>query len=222
MADWEQAPDALRVACLSAPSGPELSEDEALERALQYIGNDIYYAYYTTRIFQNVGDGAMDEPRSPAAAGGLVSQLGSHGHYVLGDDDAVVITASAGSASYRSIVLHDMWLTSLEYREHQSSLTNAQMAPDADGRFTYVISLRDPGVHNWLDTAGTHEVLVLHRWQGFPHESAGAVPTITSRQIKLAELSSALPPGVARVDAAQRRAQLAKRAADYDRRFAAD
>jgi len=219
LADWStEAPDALRVRRLNPPSRPPMSDDELAARAIQNIVSDVYYAYYAERLFLNAPPQAMTAPRFAGSAGGLVTQVGSLGNFSLAEDDAIVITTNAAGASYRNIVLHDMWLRSLDYRDHQNSLNSGQMAADADGRFTCVIALRDPGVHNWLDASGLHELLVLHRWQGLP-SVPGDRPTIETRKVKLSALGSALPRGVRMVTPAERARQLAVRRAGYDRRF---
>lgn len=221
MGDWErQAPDALRVRRLDPPTRGPLTEDELAATAIRNILSDIYYAYYAQRLFFN-GPQMMTPPEGAGSVGGLVTQQGSLGHFTLSEDEAVIITANAAGATYRDIVLHDLWLRSLPNRNNQMSLTNAQMAPDADGRFTYVIAMRDPGVHNWLDTCGLHDVLVLHRWQGFPDPRADP-PMIESRKVSLSRLATALPPGVVRTTPDERRRQIARRQAAYDRRFAVD
>ncbi|WP_313808462.1 hypothetical protein [Sphingobium sp.] len=221
MGDWEaQQPDALRVRRLDPPTRAPLSEDELASTAIRNILSDVFYAYYAQRLFFN-GPQMMTMPEGAGSVGGLLTQQGSLGHFTLTDEDAVIITANAAGATYRDIVLHDLWLRSLPNRDNQISLNNAQMAPDADGRFTYVLSLADPGVHNWLDPCGLHDVLILHRWQGFPDPHAPP-PSIESCKVRLAELDGALPPGVVRISAEQRRQQIARRQAAYDRRFAED
>lgn len=220
MGDWTQEPDALRIFNLDSPSAPPPDDELLAKRAIRTIRNDIYEGWFYGRIFQNVHPDEMDEPRGAGPSGGLVSQLGSHGHFKLGDDDAIMFTAETGGAHYRNVVLHDMWLRSLDFRNYQSHLSDGQMAPDADGRFTYIISRRDPGIQNWLNPAGTHEVLVLYRWQGFSSDTLPRPPRIVTRRIKLSELADALPAGVKKVTPEQRRAQLAKRAAEFDLRFA--
>lgn len=219
--DWEkQQPDALRVARLDPPTRAPLTEDELAKTAIRNIRSDVFYAYYAQRLFFNAPQ-IMRPPEGSGNVGGLVTQSGSLGHFTLIQDEAAIITASAGGATYRSIVLHDLWLRSLPIRNNQISLTNAQMVPDADGRFTFVISLADPGVHNWLDPCGLRDTLVYHRWQGFPDTSASP-PEIHSSKVKFSRLNTELPAGVVRVTPEQRRTQIARRQAAYDRRFAVD
>jgi hypothetical protein len=92
------------------------------------------------------------------------------------------------------------------------------MAADADGRFTFVVSARDPGVHNWLETMGLHELHVSFRWQGISPDNVKA-PKIAARRVKLAALA-ALPAGIRRVTMTQRAELLVERQKTYDRRFA--
>jgi hypothetical protein len=221
MGDWEtEQPDALRIKRLNAPTRDPLTEDELARTAISNIHSDVFYHYYAARLFFN-GPQIMLPAEGAGGVGGLVTQQGSLGHFTLADDEAAIITANAGGATYRSVVLHDLWLLSLENRNHLISYTNGQVKPDADGRVTYVVSIKEPGVHNWLDTTGLHDTLILYRWQGFPNPGL-APPAIESRKVKLSELEAALPVGVARVSPAERAEQLSRRAQSFDRRFHED
>ena len=108
----------------------------------------------------------MTPPR--ATPGGLATQFSSAGHYELGDDDAMIVTvpaAGAGTAPYQGIQLGSMWYVSLDYINHQTSLTADQARIDPDGRMRFVISERDPGVVNWLERTGHRRGYVQIRWQ---------------------------------------------------------
>jgi hypothetical protein len=94
-----------------------------------------------------------------------------------------------------------------------------QMAADQDGRFTYVVSHHDPGIHNWLDTSGLREVIFGHRWQAFPPGHSGETPAFSARLVNFGDLEAALPPGVQRINDAGRRAQIAGRESGFKRRF---
>jgi hypothetical protein len=54
-------------------------------------------------------------------------------------------------APYQGIQLGSMWCVSLDYINHQTSLTADQARIDPDGQIRFVISERNPGVANWLE-----------------------------------------------------------------------
>ena len=58
-----------------------------------------------------------------------------------------------------------MWYVSLDYVNHQTSLTADQARIDPDGQLRFVISERDPGVANWLELTGHRRGYVQIRWQ---------------------------------------------------------
>jgi hypothetical protein len=87
--------------------------------------------------------------------GGLTGQSYYEGAYDLGDDEALVIEARVPAKGvYRSLILgNDIQETTDWYNNH-SSLNDSQAKPDRDGVLRVVVSATDPGVPNWLDTAG--------------------------------------------------------------------
>ena len=108
----------------------------------------------------------MTPPRT--TPGGLASQFSSAGHYDLGDDQAMIVTVPAAGrdvAPYQGIQLGSMWYVSLDYINHQTSLTADQARTDPDGKMRFVISERDPGVANWLECTGHRRGYVQIRWQ---------------------------------------------------------
>ena len=218
MGDWRQTPDALRVERLNPPTRGPLSPDELAYRAARIMHVGVAADYYWIRMILNIPVQTMIKPMMSGPTGGLVTQVSSSGHFELADDDAVVITLDPVTAAYHSLVLYDLWNRSLDYRNHQSHLNNATIAPDADGRTTCVISIRDPGIHNWLDTTGLHEVQVGVRWQGIPGNTL-VKPLIDTRVVKIGELASVLPAGVRRTTPAERARDIAERQQLFDRRF---
>ena len=108
----------------------------------------------------------MTPPRS--TPGGLTTQFSSAGHFDLGEDQAMIVTVPAADrevAPYQGIQLGSMWYVSLDYINHQTSLTADQARIDPDGRLRFVISERDPGVANWLELTGRRRGYVQIRWQ---------------------------------------------------------
>ncbi len=76
-----------------------------------------------------------------------------------------VPAAGRETAPYQGIQLGSMWYISLDYINHQTSLTADQARIDPDGRMRFVISERDPGVANWLELTGHAQGYVQLRWQ---------------------------------------------------------
>ena len=108
----------------------------------------------------------MTPPRR--TPGGLATQFSSAGHFDLGPDQAMIVTVPAASkdvAPYQGIQLGSMWYISLDYINHQTSLTADQARADSDGMLRFVISEQDPGVANWLELTGRTRGYVQIRWQ---------------------------------------------------------
>jgi hypothetical protein len=219
LGDWmTQTPNALRVQRLDSADRPPLSDDELTERGVRRLVDGVFFAYYCSQSGSTMPPNEMQLPVSSALTSGLSNQLGTKANLRLDDDEALVITTTRGGALFRNAVLHDVFSMTLNYWSHTSSLNMTQMAPDSDGRFTLVVAHEDPGVHNWLDTCGLNEMIFGHRWQSFPHFDAGDAPTISARAVPFRDLDAVLPKGIARIDAAGRREQIARREAGFNRR----
>jgi hypothetical protein len=108
----------------------------------------------------------MTAPRR--TPGGLASQFSSAGHFDLGPDQAMIVTvpdAGRDLAPYQGIQLGSMWYVSLDYINHQTSLTADQARRDPDGKLRFVLTQADPGLANWLELTGRHRGYVQIRWQ---------------------------------------------------------
>ena len=97
--------------------------------------------------------------------GGLSSQYSSIGHYDLGPDQALVVTVPKADCAYQAIQIGSAWYISTDYENHQTSLTAAQSQVDPDGMLRYVVSEKNPGVANWLETTGHSRGVMMLRWQ---------------------------------------------------------
>lgn len=105
----------------------------------------------------------LTEPRS--TPGGLTTQFSSVGHYELDDDQVLIITVPRSEAPYQGFQLGSMWYISLDYINHQTSLTADQAHIDPDGKIRLVVSERDPGLANWIERTGHPRGFLQFRWQ---------------------------------------------------------
>jgi hypothetical protein len=145
--------------------------------------------------------------------GTVTSQVGSPSNntamaiFELGEDEALILELDeVPNGAYWSFQLGDVWSRSLDFMNRQSTLNDREIAVDADGRIRCVVSLKDPGLANWLDPCGRIEGTVVFR-----NYRATSAPVPASRKVKFAELGSMLPKDAARVTPAQRKAALVRR-----------
>lgn len=133
-------------------------------------------------------------------AGGLSGQFYYEGVFDLRDDEALIIeTPVPKSCVYRSVILTNDLYETIDWYNNQSSLNGAQAPADPDGVLRIVVSARDPGVRNWLDTAGYPTGVIQGRWVG-----CATKPTPTARKVAFDALHRELPANVARVTASER------------------
>jgi hypothetical protein len=112
----------------------------------------------------------------------------------------VTVPAAAKSvAPYQGIQLGSMWYISLDYINHQTSLTADQARADPDGKLRFVVSEQNPGVANWLECAGHRRGYVQIRWQRLTRD-LGPADGPRAEVVRFTDLASALPyQGQARV-----------------------
>ncbi|TNE88889.1 MAG: sulfotransferase [Deltaproteobacteria bacterium] len=83
--------------------------------------------------------------------------------YRFGRDQCMRVRAKLPTSRYFSLVLYNAWMESLDYTRHTISLNHTEIEADEDGMFEVVLSHRDLGQTNRLDTAGHHAGFLLAR-----------------------------------------------------------
>lgn len=147
--------------------------------------------------------------------GGLFGQFYYHGAYELRDDEALILEAKVPSKCgyYSTILTNDLFETT-DWVNNQSSLNDTQSRIDKDGVLRIVISASDPGVPNWLDTAGNPTGVVQGRWT-----DCDAQPMPDLRKVKLADVRKSLPKDTPVVSAEERDRHLRDRRAAFLQRI---
>lgn len=138
---------------------------------------------------------------------GLAGQSYYEGAFELQSDEALITEVRIPKqVRYWSLILTNELYETIDYYHNQTSLNSAQAVLDVDGYFRAVISSRDPGVHNWLDTSGYASGAVQGRWF-----DAGERPTPTMKKVKLADVRAHLPADTVLVTPEQRAEALRER-----------
>ncbi|MFW0149062.1 hypothetical protein ACNUDN_04400 [Mycobacterium sp. smrl_JER01] len=216
--NWVQKPSILSVEVVSGnPQGTGLTFEQMAAKTAADIVAGAPYWYGFASYYRMLPPNFL----APASttAGGLTSQSSSVGNFSLTKDQALVITVHQFDAEYLGFEVGTDWYTSINYANHTSSLSAEQAHANADGSFTYVLSLKDPGVANWIDPAGHPTGLLQIRWQGLPAAiPAGYMPTV--QLVNFADLAAALPVETVRVNAFQRARQISQRQSQVRSRLA--
>jgi hypothetical protein len=84
--------------------------------------------------------------------------------YLLGPDEALVVTGRWPECRCANVSLWNRHLQTYDYAHRQVSLNRAQTSLEADGSFRMVIAHSDPGLPNWIDTEGRPFGLVFWRF----------------------------------------------------------
>ncbi|MCY4272813.1 MAG: DUF1214 domain-containing protein [bacterium] len=96
--------------------------------------------------------------------------------YQLGPDEALEIRGRFTRCRFANVVLNNRFLQTPPYRQRRVSLNRRQTALEPDGSFRIILAHRDPGVPNWLDTAGAPAGTVFWRYL-LPTEQPGQLET---------------------------------------------
>jgi hypothetical protein len=148
----------------------------------------------------------VHRPQDSDQRAGLGGQAYGMGNFACGPDEAVIVEFRRPDCRHWSVSLANFWWESLDFATRQTSLNGAQARIESDGVFRAVIAHEDPGVANWLDTAGHTRGTVAARFL-----LADEAPVPTFRRVSLAGLANELPPDTSRIDATERQRILERR-----------
>jgi hypothetical protein len=177
-----------------------------LDRAINWVEkSSTYWNRYareaSNRAMPNVAEPVRTEP------GGADNIARGHCFWNLAEDEALLLTCEVPIALYWSFTIHTMtWLESGDFARRQTSLSGDQVHLDADGLVRLVLSSRDPGAANWIDSEGRPQGLLAYRWVW-----AETMPTPNAQLVKVDEVFDHLPDDHPLVTDEERRNQLSIR-----------
>ncbi|WP_313805242.1 hypothetical protein [Sphingobium sp.] len=223
--DWEGERDArVAIERLDTPIGrprPTAAETQALlarlpEHMMLYQKQFLNYKAQVRALgpANQLHRRIRTETGGEGQGGGMGGQVIYHGNFDLADDEALLIeTTIPERCGYFNIQVTDEMHLAIDPLFHQASLNGHQARLDSDGKFRAVISVQDPAVPNWLDTAGYRHGGIIGRWT----RSSGA-PVPDARVIKLKNLRDHLPADTPTVSADERERIVRARSCAMQRR----
>jgi hypothetical protein len=212
--DWAREKEpTLSIERVDAPATRPRPPAAVLEASLRAIVNsaDFIAPLLVDRPQKLRAEGYVNKLKDVdfSQMGGLKGQSYYEGVYDLKDNEALIIeTKLPESCAYRSLILTNPIYETTDWYNNHSSLNGAQSAADKDGVLRVVLSARDPGVANWLDTAGYPTGVIQGRWL-----ECSSKPLPAMRKVLLADVIKSLPAGTVRVSAKEREQQVRDRRA---------
>lgn len=154
---------------------PEVTDDElagrldaatsmlrALTKGLRVFGSPSQVPF-AAREVNSVGT-PWSFRNSGTAAAGAVDIFYSTGTFDLGPGEALVMEGTIPPSRFTNVMLWNVHMQTLDYRTRTVSLNDAQVITEADGSYRIVVCDTDPGVPNWLDTAGHRRGTIFWRF----------------------------------------------------------
>ena len=117
-------------------------------------------------------------------AGGDPNICYYHSYWSLGPEEALVIEATPPECDAWNFQLDNHWMESLDYRFHNIHVNKHTAVLEPDGSVRIVVAHEDPGMPNWIETAGHAQGTMCFRWI-----RAAEHPQPACRVVKLSELS---------------------------------
>jgi hypothetical protein len=185
---------------LQAMTGFVRRLNEFLLRLVKQLRNDGYVNSFKADRFQGHG--------------GIPAQMYFQGLFEFGPHEALVLESEMPAAvHYWSVQLIDPFYSAIDFIFHTAAFNGHQAQISSDGKARFVIADRDPGVPNWLDSAGWHQGGMFWRWH-----TTSSYPVPTIRRVSFSSLRQELPSDTPVVEASQRAAERAARISHYQAR----
>jgi len=219
--DWDtEKPSSLqieRIGDVVEPKDRSVAPDVSVARQIHALGD---FVHDNLKFFLDFNAGPPTNAFMPAIdrsdIGAAAENRPVIGRYELEPDEALILEVEPPKGVYWSYSLGNQWWETIHYGRHQSSLNAHQAKIDSDGILRVVVSSRDPGIANWLDTAGHSNGAMILRCV-----RTETAPTPRARVVPFAVVASELPAGTATVSAEERADIIAARRRAVHERFSA-
>ncbi|WP_207544202.1 DUF1214 domain-containing protein [Mycobacterium alsense] len=217
--DWDnEVASSLRIERLGEPveaTRPPLDAGRALTRQLVALGD---FVRDNLSFFLQFGAAAPANgflpPIDRTDMGAAAENRPVIGRWELRAGEALIVEVEPPEGIYWSFSVGNPWWETIHYGRHQSSLNAHQAAVDSDGLVRVVLCAEDPGIANWLDTAGHSNGPVILRCV-----RTTTAPTPRARVVPSEDIRAELPSDTAEVTAEQRASILAARRRAVHERF---
>jgi len=186
-----EQPARLSIERINPEGTPPAYSAAQLDTDLNRVGK---YLHGTVKLFADWSNSFRpDVNMLPPADQAYCQSIGGdpnifyfHSYWEIATDEALVITAGRIPACQTwNFQLDNYWMESLDYRYHRITVNKHTARYEDDGSVVLYIAHSDPGVGNWIDTAGHSLGTMCWRWIGSDEH-----PELDTRVVKLADIAA--------------------------------
>jgi hypothetical protein len=184
-----ESPAQLRIERLDATETLAPLTPERFGRALKgaaafVVGCSTIFTDWVDELAKNARNTFTTHAPPAQGAWGDPNQIFHHGYYTFEDDEALLIEFTPPDCFYWNFQIDNRWMESLDYRWLPVTINKHTVHYEPSGSVRIVVAHRDPGVPNWMDTAGHRHGAMGLRWN-----QAKADVEPSAKVVKLSDLS---------------------------------
>ena len=171
--------------CKPAPLTPEQLDLGLGTTAGLVTGAPLLFAKWARDFRKHGNKLPRFDPEVSLQAGGDPNIAYYHSYWAVARDEALLIEVTPPECEYWNFQLNNYWMESLDYRHHRIHSNKHLAKYAADGSVRLIVAHVDPGLPNWLETAGHSFGTMCFRWV-----RAREHPQPQTRLVKLVELKA--------------------------------
>ena len=128
------------------------------------LGAPLLFAKWANDFRKHSNELPMFDPDVSLAAGGDPNIVYYHSHWAIARDEALLIEVQPPECEHWNFQLNNYWMESLDYRHHRIHINKHLARYEDDGSVRLVVAHEDPGLPNWIETAGHTSGTMCFRW----------------------------------------------------------
>jgi hypothetical protein len=164
-----ETPCELTIERVGGDGLPTALGSEQMERGLRMtanlvIGVPLLFGRWVRGFRRHTNQLPRMKPQMSTAAGGDPEIAYYHSYWTLEPEEALVIDFVPPDCEYWNFQLNNHWMESLDYRYYTIHVNKHTAVYAEDGSVRIVVAHRDPGLPNWISTAGHACGTMCLRW----------------------------------------------------------
>ena len=187
-----ERPIEIEIQCMQAGAPPEPLDPARVPRqllgaAMYAIGAAQWFADWVLDFskYAPVNQFHLPAPEQHRKVGGDPNVVVLLGNWQLAQDELLCIDVRPPTCHYWNFQLGNIWAESLDYRFRPVHLNSGSARKAPDGSVPIVVSHENPGVANWIDTAGHKRGTMGLRWVLAKEHPLPACRVIKRSQLKI-------------------------------------